>query len=82
MTTTDPPTADLTRVSIVRDGKGHSIVLLTVTCPHCGKPHTHGAGDTIATSRTYLGPRSGRCARKDPTTTGGYILTDTHGLLP
>jgi hypothetical protein len=43
-------------------------------CPLCGEEHTHGAGESPADARSYLGHRAAHCAPPDGPC--GYVLAE------
>lgn len=73
----DPPTVPAT-ATLLRDGSQRQW-LLKITCPFCGKTHTHGGGDG-ETPAGYYGHRVAHC--HGYASHPGYVLTDEHGGQP
>lgn len=56
-------------VPAVRNPSGH----LTITCPYCGKRHTHGAFESLGSGD---GHRYSHCMFRVPGADAGYIIRE------
>lgn len=55
---------------------GHSYLWIVMSCPLCGRQHTHGGGPIASNPREQLGHRLAHCRVLSEESSAGYVLVE------